>query len=447
MIYFLTKGDYQFDGITVTQDEELCSQILHSLPFLGYDKETTHLNTLIARELLDSIGDRNTQVVIDRTTVNPKFLQELANKCKFWGHNIKYDVSVSLANGLIIRNVGDTMIRDQRLGLGSGRLNNLKDVYERRTGKMFPTSKDIRSEFANWPESKKFEAKHIIYSAGDVATLEDIIEPQSKIITACGMDFLIDIEEKFLHILSEIEIEGWYLDEKGWLELIEIAKRERYEYETEMDTILNQLKEVHPNLNNSVFNRQLVTQADLFGGSVDLNPQTFNYGSQDQVLEVIRNTGLPIPTHNVKDETLHKKVIKESIAEDALNEYLIKYPRTPLRDFMVTLLKQKKVVKRISSFGVRFLVTQLKLKQGKTKIGYKNPRTRRVHTSYKQCNTDNCRLASGDESIGFYNSQQLPKISAYRKCFCLSPEEIAEGWKIGTMDLSGKSKNLNFLIQ
>lgn len=436
MIYFLTKGDYQFDGIIVTQDEELCSKILHDLPFLGYDKETTHLNTLIARELLDSIGDRNTQVVIDRTTVNPKFLQELADKRKFWGHNIKYDVSVSLANGLVIRNVGDTMIRDQRLGLGSGRLNNLKDVYERRTGKMFPTSKDIRSEFVNWPENKKFESKHIIYSAGDVATLEDIIEPQSKIITACGMDFLIDIEERFLHILSEIEVEGWYLDKKSWLELIELAKRERYQFEVEMDSILEQLKEVYPKLNEYIFKRELVTQADLFGGAIDLNPQTFNYGSPQQVLEIFKQVDLPIPTQNKKDEKLHKKVVKPSVSEDALNEYLIKYPRTPLRDFIITILKHKKVVKKISSFGERFLVTELRKKDG-TKVGYENKVTGKVHTTYRQCMTDNGRLASGEEDLGFYNSQNLPKENRYRKCFTLSPQEISEGWKICTMDLSG----------
>lgn len=452
MIYFLTKGDYSLfkdsflsEGITITQDEEWCKETLLSLPFLGYDKETTSLNTILAKELLDSIGDKTLQVVIDKTTVKAEFLQEIANQRKLHGHNIQYDMSVSLANGLVIKNIYDTMHIEQRLGLGSGRPNNLKDVYERRTGLPFPTSKDVRSEFVNWPEGKRFEAKHIIYSAGDISTLEPIIEVQKRMLELNNMNFLADIENRFTHILSEIEIEGWNINEPEWLALVDLAKKERHECEVEMDSILEQAKEIYPNLNKFVFKRELITQHDLFGGSRDLNPQTFNYSSSQQVLSIFETTGLPIPQKMTKDEVLRKKVLKNSIAEEALNDYLIKYSHSPLKDFIIALQKHAKVVKKISSFGVRFLVSELRTKSG-SKMGYKNPKTGKVHTNYKQCSTDNCRLASGDEEWGYYNSQQLPKDNRYRKCFTLSEQEIADGWKVCTLDLSGKSKNLNFLV-
>lgn len=444
MIYFLTNGDYSSDkdnflseGITITTDEGFCRDTLLSLPFLGYDKETTSLNTILAKQLLDSIGDKDIQVVIDRTTIKAEFLQEIADKRKLYGHNIQYDMSVSLANDLVIKNIYDTMHVEQRLGLGSGRPNNLKDVYERRTGKPFPTSKDVRKEFEDWPEGKKFESKHIIYSAGDISTLESIIEAQKEMIDFSDMQFLMDIENNFTHILCEIEYEGWYLKEDQWRELIEIAKKERYLQEIKMDSILEQAKQIYPNLNKYIFKRELISQPDLFGGSMDINPNTFNYSSSDQVLEIFRQVSLPVPSYMAKDEVLKKKVLKESMAEEALNTYLITYPNSPLKEFVDALQVYAKVVKKISSFGERFLVSKLRKKGTKTKIGYKNPKTGKVHTNYEQCATDNCRLSSGDEKNGYYNSQQLPKDNRYRVCFSLSPQEIAEGWKVCTMDLSG----------
>lgn len=440
MIYFLTKKTKEYshlsNSIIVTDDEGLCSNLLQNLYFYGYDKEATGLNTILATELLDSIGNDEIQVVIDKTTCNPSFLQELANKHTFYGANIKYDYCLSKSNGLVIPHVRDVMLADKRMGLGSGRENNLEAIYERRTGKKFPTYKETRIDFINWPKGKLFEEHHIVYSAGDIKVLPDIVKVQDELLERLNLTFLVDIENHLIPILGDMELEGWPINETAWEQLIQDNIKEKAQLELKMDKVLEQMKPLYPILNEYTFKRTFATQQSLFFDCTDVGKKTFNYSSSNQVLALFEAAYLPIPTQNKKDAKLKKKVRKPSISEDALKEYLIVYPNTPFKGFIDELLIYKKAEKKLNSFGKRFLVSDIKTKQGH-KLGYKNPTTGRVHTIYRQCDTATGRLASGDEDHGYFNSQQIPKNNKYRHCFTLSDQEIADGWKICTMDLSG----------
>jgi len=440
MIYFLTQkiGEYQNLGanITVTNDDNLCKNVLKGMSFMGYDKETTHLNPFIAKQLLDSLGDEHNQVVIDRTTKSPAFLQEILSERLVYGHNIKYDFTVSKANGLEFRNVYCTMLAEQRLGMGTGRENTLEATYTRRLNKKFPVRKDTRLEFINWQENKLFQAHHIIYSANDVAILPEIVKAQAPIIKERQIERLLEIEFSLCPILGDMELEGIYLNEDAWKELIKDNERDKQKFELELDSIMNQLKGMYPSLHKMTFNRMFNTQVGLFGEDKQIASSSINYSSSAQVIEIFKVMGLPLPQKHAKNQITHKKEWKDSSGEEALNSYLIKYPHTPLRIFIKKLIEYKEVDKALNSFGNRFLVTEFKNKQG-YKLGYKSTVTGRVHTSYKQCTTATGRLASGDADIGMFNSQQLPKLNKYRHCFSLSPQEIKDGWKICTMDLSG----------
>ncbi len=437
MIYFLTKNvdKYLFENVTVTDDEVMCEGILGGLSFVGYDKEATSLNTLLARELLDSWGNQDVQVVVDKTTI-PKFGQSIASTKVLHGFNIKYDYTLAKANGLYIHRVKDAMITEQRLGLGSGRPNDLLNTYERRTDKAFPTQKQTRMEFVGWPKDKLFEEYHIIFSAFDVQSLPEIFEAQKRLVNIAGMEFLLDIENRLIPILGDMELEGFDLYDEKWLILIKENVTKKAQSELRLDAILEQMKPIYPVLNVYTFKRTFAEQGSLFYTPTEAGSKTFNYSSTPAILKLFDAADLPVPLLAKKDFKLKKKVTKPSAAEDALKEYLIKYPTTPFRPFIDELITYKKLEKALNSFGMRFLVSEMKTKTAK-KVGYKNPITGRVHTIYRQVMTATARLASGDESVGYYNSQQLPKNNKYRNCFRLSDEDIAKGWKICTLDLSG----------
>lgn len=438
MIYFLTKNidRYNFSNVKVTNDEETCLAMLNSLLFMGYDKEATSLNTILARELLDSWGNDELQVVVDKTTI-PNFGQQIADKYLLHGFNIKYDHTLAKANGLTLRRVKDAMLVEQRLGLGSGRPNNLLATYERRTGKKFPTQKQTRTEFVNWPRGQLFEEYHIIYSAYDVQVLPEIITVQDDLVKKADMEFLMNgIEHRLCPILGNMELEGMKLNDAKWLTLVQDNTKLKAQSELKLDAILEQMKPVYPVLNSYTFKRTFAEQTSLFHESKDAGVKTFNYSSSPALLKLFIAAGLPVPKGMKKDLILKKKVLKPSIAEDTLKEYLIKYPKTPFKIFIEELIIYKKLEKRLNSFGARFLSSELRTKSS-MKIGYKNPKTSKVHTTYRQCMTATGRLASGDEENGFYNSQQLPKDNRYRNCFTISDEEIQAGWKVCTLDLSG----------
>lgn len=438
MIYFLTKNveKYDFKEVVVTDDEEMCYRILDSLPSMGYDKEATSLNTLLARELLDSWGNQHVQVVVDKTTCNPAFQQKLADKYELSGFNIKYDLTLARSNGLYIRRVKDAMLTEQRLGLGSGRPNNLLATYERRTLKNFPTLKQTRTEFINWPKDRFFEEYHVIYSAYDVQVMPEILEVQKDLVANANLDFLLDIENRLIPILGKMEVNGFTMNEIAWRKLVDENVAKKAQSELKLDAILEQMKPLYPVLNDYTFKRIFATQTNLLYEPKDAGIKTFNYSSSPALLKLFKAAGLPIPMKNVKDFKLKKKVLKPSTADTALQEYLIKYPNTPFRVLIDELIIYKKLEKLLNSFGMRFLVTELRTKSA-MKLGYKNPKTNKVHTTYRQIMTATGRLASGDEKNGFYNSQQLPKKNAYRNCFTLSDDEIKAGWKICTLDLSG----------
>lgn len=438
MIYFLTKNvdKYNFSEVVVTDDEKMCTDILLGLTSMGYDKEATGLNTLLARELLDSWGNHDIQVVVDKTTI-PVFGQCIADKFVLHGFNIKYDYTLAKVHGLQIRRVKDAMLAQKRLSLGSGRPNDLAFTYTLRTGKEFPTQKKTRTEFINWPKDKPFEEHQIVYSAYDVQTMPELMQVQDRLINAAGMERLWDIENRLVPVLGDMEIEGFDLDDVNWMILVQENKAKKAKSELRLDRILEQMKPLYPVLNEFTFKRTHYEQGSLFYENKDTGLKTFNYSSSHAVLALFKAASVPIPSIRLKDFKLKKKVLKPSSGEDSLKEYLITYPNTPFRTFIEELLVYKKLEKRLNSFGMRFLASELRTSSKKNKIGYKNPITHKVHTIYRQVDTATARLASGDEANGYYNSQQLPKNNRYRNCFTLTKEELAAGWKVCTLDLSG----------
>lgn len=445
MIYFITNREHPVvhKSITVLNDFSLFHQFISTLKEIGFDKEFNGLNELYAIPLLTVIGNEEHQFVVDDTSFPSLFYMNDYLQKLYLGHNIKIDIKIARRQGVDIRNVYDTMIVEQRLGLDSKRPNDLAAVVYRRLNLVMP--KDIREDFYTMHSKSLFEAKHILYAADDIRFLFPLKKIQRTYIEKFNYHFLIDkIENPLIPILADAELEGMNIDEIKWRKIIEDNKKKLIQKEIQLDAILNKLGLVKYQTTRQSVD---VIQGSLFGDLIEektvktSNKAKINYSSSKQLLQLFVKAGLTKPTETKKTKNkITGKVVyedKDSTGEDALQAYQIEHPQHKLYEFVELLLDYKEYSKELDSFGERFINYRIKSGTGKAKLGYKNRLTNKVHTIYRQCMTTTGRLASGDAKNGFYNSQQIPAIKKYREAFTLTQEEIDNDWWITTCDLTG----------
>jgi DNA polymerase I-like protein with 3'-5' exonuclease and polymerase domains len=147
MLTFITNRVHDVAGIrTIPNVDELCAW-LDKLSEVSIDIETDSLDPLLAQIFLVSIGNEERQYVIDATSVSLDFINRYQHL--LWvGHNIKYDYTVLKHNGIQLCYLYDTMIVEQRLGMGSGRKNALDVTILRRLGIKTKMNKhETRSSF------------------------------------------------------------------------------------------------------------------------------------------------------------------------------------------------------------------------------------------------------------------------------------------------------------
>lgn len=411
-------------------------------PILCLDKEFNSLNELNATPLLTQIGNEHHQFAIDDVSFPSMSYLEPYKDILFVGHFIKIDIKVARGQGIDIRNVYDTGIVEQRLGLDSKRLNNLEAVHERRLGTRMPF-KDFKGKtFSTMNEKSIFETEHITYALGDIVPLLAIRKEQQRLIAKFNMFDLIGIENAIIPIIADAELEGFNIDEPKWKANIEDNKLKLITVERELDTILEDLTIVKKKHKRVLAE---VTQHNLFGfqETVTQVPQKskINYSSPKQVLPLFDILGYSRPKElkKIKDKVTGGYVYeeKESIGESSIQAFNLNNPENELFNFINKLLDYKEIDKELSSFGEKFLHSRVLKPNGVWDKGYKNDKTGRVHTIYRQVETTTGRLSSGESREGYYNSQQIPAIKKYRECFILSEKEVEDDWWITTSDLTG----------
>lgn len=474
MLYFLTRRTdhdpfiYKSTKINVTSDLSLISKILEP-SIVGYDSEANGKRFFTTELLLIQIGTEQDQLVIDftepdhligwRKEVVAAINAAIREDHIFIGHNLKYDKGVGIPFNLFkpfnLPLFFDTLISEQRINLGTGLLNNLKDTYERRLKKFFPEDKAVRKDFLYMTKYSRMFVKHIMYAGGDIADIIKIAVEQRRLLQETKQyNFVRNVEFPLIQVLCEMEMEGLSLNDQKWLSLINTKKKRRLECQIECDEIIKQLGKGNMYLTGGKFakprKKVVVVQPDLFGGeSVETenkNTHNINYNSPDAVIDIIEKLGLPKPVFKEKGEE------KNSLREESIHTYLMQYPNTPLKSFFEKLLEYKGLQKFISSYGEKFLKEYV-IKGGKRELGFKNPVTGKVHTQLKQCFTSTGRLASGEDKgtkskkkgktepenakLGVFNIQNLPAESEVRECFELTKAEIDAGYWFTTRDLSG----------
>lgn len=445
MIYFITKRPHHFNNdprVTITNDTSLVKRYLDKLEVMGFDQEFNGLNPILSIPLLLQVGDEHNQFVIDNISYpNQSWLNPYRKK-EWVGHNIKIDISVATVNGFELKpmemKIYDTMITEQRLGLDSKRGNDLKSTYERRCGK--PLNKNPRERFTTMDKNSTFELDDILYAAGDIPVLFEIKREQEFFVRKWKLEFLLEgIEFPLVPILAKMELEGINIDEEKWYGILEDNKKLLLERELILDEELRKLGMKIP-----LRRKEEVIQIGLFGentSKTNLAVNNTNYSSSAQVQHIFRMLGQIVPRESKKvvDKYTKSKTYedKDTLQEGAVLTYIIENPDSIMIPFLEKYLKYKEVEKEISSFGLKFIKTDIKTKSGIRQLGYKRNETGKVHTIYRQCFTKTGRMASGESKWGMYNSQQIPAIAKYRTSFTLSYKEIADDWWITTADLSG----------
>jgi hypothetical protein len=473
---FLINPEAKETEIIVTDSLDGFHEMMKNHDEFGFDTEGNSLNQYYAELLLVQIGVPGVTYIIDEGSIDEDYLGNYQDKI-YIGHNLQHDLRmIKYLKGIEFRRVKDTLTNAQIINKGSGRLNNLEAEYERRTGKTLPEDKTVRNDFRWMNKKSLMRRKHIVYSGFDPQACLEILPVQEKVIKDLKLERrCYDIGYRFIPIAVDVNLEGRYLNQEKWNEILIENKKEKLKIELELDEMVNEFAKTHEKLKGGKWSSSSKTrkreegiQTDLFGRDVDIANEcnhNISYNSTDQLAHLFEVLNEPLPMKEDPDaekDWENGPVMKVSFDEPTLEQYKIENPASQILPFINKLLEFKTLEKEISSFGRIFLREYVK--HGKTgnkfKRGYFQPKTGKIHTIYKQEFTDNGRLASGgdkkakdDPGIGFDNSQNWPKKNKFRNCICLSPEEIVAGDWMSTLDLSAaelvilasKSKDPNLI--
>lgn len=412
MLSFITTKTHDVHGIRVTSDIHELLVFLDNLTdkIVSIDLETTGLDPISSDILLLSIGNHEQQFVIDATCISIDFLKSYSDYL-FVGQNIKFDCAFLYFRGIYLPRIYDVMIVEQRLGMGSGRRNSLDAIILRRLGiKMKTDKKKVRSSFSR--ETVVFNTEQIIYSGEDVEHLIKIKEVQQPYIERFNLEFLIyNIEFPFLEQLYRCELNGLVINTEKWIKIISEKEVEKRELEKQLYAELKLLGNDEKLLSN--FKPPIKKGSlGLFSRSLKIN---FKSSKQIQTIFNIYEVPLPEGTKKNKEGEFEKTV---TVGIKNIQLYNKQFPDNKLKSFLDVYIKYKKVEKHLSSFGYNYLEMISSV-------------TKRLHTVYRQCDTDTGRLSSGDTKNKKPNLQQIPKLPQLRECFGYLP-----GYRILTIDLS-----------
>jgi DNA polymerase I-like protein with 3'-5' exonuclease and polymerase domains len=355
MVYFVTNRAEQN---MVSPNKGLA--IIDSLPtvspfagsnYVGLDLETTGLVFNRDEILLIVLGNENDQYVIDwygfKDSVGIASFFDTANR--YIGHNLLFDLPFLMHRGVSFSNdqIYDTMIAEQVLIKGTKKSASLKESLGRRL-KITDIDKDIRMEFVKMRKFvPQFDNRHIEYAASDVKNLFNLRGKQMEHLIRFKQVELTELNNKNVVVSARMKVNGMMIDGDKWVGLY----KQMQEHTESLEILMDKQLEKHGIIQRRVRNKKRAQQIDMFGGnSVEVtnkNVLNINYASPSQCLGVFKALGLPIPKSAKED--------KKSVGEATLQQYLISYPDTILKDFIETLIDYKISVKLSKSFGKKWL--------------------------------------------------------------------------------------------
>ena len=414
MIYFVTLQKQLFqdrDYTCITPEESLT--IMQDWNNIQVDTETSgrdpHLCNLLCIQFGNDKAD--VRIVVDCTTVNICLYKDLLEDHRLILQNGKFDLQFLYNYHIIPLRVYDTMICEQLLHLGypSGQISySLKEIAWRRLH--INIDKTVRGEI-NW---RGLDKQVILYAAGDVTYLEQIMQSQLKDLKSNGLLKAAQIECDFVPVIAYLEWCGIHLDQDKWRAKMQKDQQNLQDCISALDDF------VVKNPKNKQFT-YVNTQGDLFLG-YDLTPKcTIKWSSSQQVIAFAKHLGFDTKVQNKKtgedkESAMEKHLKKQKkINPEFIRLYFGKGDPGD-DDYYPGYSGSFKVY---TSFG-----------QGH--LNAVNPVTDRIHTVYKQLGAASGRMSCGSQQPNtdlaklnrvkssectYPNIQQLPHDAETRACF------------------------------
>jgi DNA polymerase-1 len=411
MIYFIQNpqkpSSIQYSNkicCTLTLDEALKN--LSQYKELALDTETAGLG-LNALILMLQLGTSNgDQYVIDMRGIDIEAIKRLLESTNvlFIGHNIKFDYNVLKRLKILLNKVYDTMVVDQVIHNGKYSIVDivrqhrfsLNGVYFHYYG--INIDKETRQQFYKMTD-QDFTEQQIKYGALDVVYPFEIKAKQKDLIERYSLETCVDLENRTVLALGDIEYNGFNLNREKWLEINRKYKLRVIETTSKLDELL--LSQENSKIDKYRCNAY---QKDLFDENYENRRSSIiNWGSDQQVYEVLSSV------FNINPVDKHSKNSSGANAIELLDE---RYPITDL------ILKLRKEEKAVSSFGLDYLEKFL------------GP-DGRIRTSYNQI-VETGRISSRNPNL-----QQIPREEEFRCAF-----DAPEGRKIITADYSGQEARI-----
>lgn len=410
MIYLVTKdqnlfsnNEYKIIGVNDSLS------LLSSMTIIGLDTETSGLDVYTDHLLSVQLGNYETQIVIDCTTIDIKLYKELLESDRlFLGWNLKFDLKWLFKYNIIPKKVYDGFLAEKLLWLGYPA--GLHSMSLKSAGLNYldiELDKSIRGKII-WDGLKSTET--IIYAARDVQYLEKIKNEQIKELGKKGLLTAIEYENRFVFPLAYCEFCGIKLDVTKWKNKMLKDKRRELKAKEACDKWL---------LDNEPDSKYIFIDRQVYiWDGYNPNPQvSINWNSAKQVAPIFKKYGV-----NVEIEDKEKGGTKDSIDAKTLKPQKNKCSLIPL------YLEYKEAVKVTSTYGENFL-EQINSVSG------------RIHTNFQQLGADTTRITSGGKDKSnkkeYLNLLNLPADAETRSCF------IAEnGNKWISIDYSGQETYL-----
>lgn len=395
MIYLVSKQKTLFESkIYKVIDIETSLSILKDWNMIQFDTETLGKDPHVGSLLLVQFGsiDKETQILVDCTTINIVLYKEILESKYLIGQNLKFDLQWLYNYNIISLKVYDTMIVEQLLYLGyppeykdtiNGIAYSLSSIAKRRLDVYI--DKTVRGEI-QW---RGIDDLVVNYAATDVIYLADIMYSQ---LADCKKQNCIvgaKLECNFVPVIAYLEWCGIHLDATKWEEKMKLDNKHLQEAINDLNNFVTS----NPNLKEFTY---INYDGDLFEG-FDLTPKcTINWASSAQVVPLLKKLGFDTRVQDKKTgedkESAMEKVLKKQkgINDEFLKLYLGKGEPGD-KDYYAGYNGSAKVV---TSFGQNHLNAI-------------NPNTQRIHTVYRQLGCDTGRMSSGAKD----NNNDLAKLN------------------------------------
>lgn len=480
MIYLVSKQQELFrslDFSAITPEYSL--KLMENWNVVQMDTETSgrdpHLCSLLCIQFGNDSDD--VRIVVDTSTIDVNLYKEVLESKRLIVQNGKFDLQFLYNYGIIPRKIYDTMIVEQLLHLGypAGQVSySLKEIAWRRLN--INIDKSVRGQII-W---RGLDHDVIVYAAGDVTFLEQIMHSQLADLKKLGLMKAAKIECDFVPVIAYLEWCGIHLDQDKWKKKMaddkEMLLKSRQalnqfveskvsnrtiaggtvveeeflistdSYAGHKDFSIPQGAFVIPGTEHTIVGHDTVNynyvnirrpfpfceinlQGDLFEG-FDTSPHCIiNWSSSKQVVQFAKYLGFDT---RVKDKKTGED--KESVLEKHL-----KSQKGICDEFLKLYFDYQEHFKVVTSFG-----------QGH--LNAVNPKTNRIHTVYRQLGAASGRMSCGSQQPNtdlakikqvrpsectYPNIQQLPSDEVTRACFT-----APEGYLWSSCDYSALESRL-----